>query len=362
MPPAERAAPVGGRGMTRRRRPRSCSGLVGDGIGGSLTPAMQEREGRERGPAVSYRLDRRRACSGSARTTCPSCSTGPSGSGSTGSTSPIRSSRRSCRSSTSSPRTPPTSARSTPSSSATGSGSVATPTGRGSAARSARSLPGRGRRPGRARRRRAAPGSPSATGCSTSGADARRRSHDARRRARRRVRRAPGQAVRRRPGRAGRRPRRAPCRGARGLVNATPVGMTRPPRQCRCRPSCVAPDLWVADVVYFPLETELVRLARSRGCRVMAGGGMAVQQAVGRLRALHRPPADADRMAPALRGADRLMRTGGIATRLGERPAGRQARPPSRQRASTGSRSSTTTSSRRRCRRARSPSAAPTSA
>ncbi len=40
-------------------------------------------------------------------------------------------------------------------------------------------------------------------------------------------------------------------------------------------------DLWVSDVVYFPLETELVHLARARGCRVVPGGGMAVQQAVG---------------------------------------------------------------------------------
>ena len=31
-------------------------GLVGEGIGASLTPAMQEREGRESGLDVSYRL------------------------------------------------------------------------------------------------------------------------------------------------------------------------------------------------------------------------------------------------------------------------------------------------------------------
>ena len=40
-------------------------------------------------------------------------------------------------------------------------------------------------------------------------------------------------------------------------------------------------DLWVADIVYFPLETELLRQARTRGCRTMSGGGMAVFQAVG---------------------------------------------------------------------------------
>jgi shikimate dehydrogenase len=40
-------------------------------------------------------------------------------------------------------------------------------------------------------------------------------------------------------------------------------------------------DLWVADIVYFPLDTELVRLATERGCEVVPGGGMAVFQAVG---------------------------------------------------------------------------------
>jgi quinate/shikimate dehydrogenase (NAD+) len=68
--------------------------------------------------------------------------------------------------------------------------------------------------------------------------------------------------------------------GAQGLVNATPLGMLGHPGMA-VPGSAVRPDLWVSDVVYFPLETELVRLARSRGCRVVPGGGMAVHQAVG---------------------------------------------------------------------------------
>jgi len=67
---------------------------------------------------------------------------------------------------------------------------------------------------------------------------------------------------------------------AHGLVNATPVGMLGHPG-LPVPATLVRPDLWVSDVVYFPLETELVRLARERGCRVLPGGGMAVQQAVG---------------------------------------------------------------------------------
>jgi shikimate dehydrogenase len=68
--------------------------------------------------------------------------------------------------------------------------------------------------------------------------------------------------------------------GAQGLVNATPLGMVGHPGMA-VPDSSVRSDLWVSDVVYFPLETELVRLARSRGCRVVSGGGMAVHQAVG---------------------------------------------------------------------------------
>jgi shikimate dehydrogenase len=65
---------------------------------------------------------------------------------------------------------------------------------------------------------------------------------------------------------------------AHGLVNATPVGMRGHPG-IPVPAEVVRPDLWVSDVVYFPLETELVALARERGCRVLPGGGMAVHQA-----------------------------------------------------------------------------------
>jgi len=50
----------------------------------------------------------------------------------------------------------------------------------------------------------------------------------------------------------------------------------------------IQPSLWLGDVVYFPLETELVSVARSRGCAVAHGGGMAVFQAVDAFRALFR--------------------------------------------------------------------------
>lgn len=66
---------------------------------------------------------------------------------------------------------------------------------------------------------------------------------------------------------------------ADGLVNATPVGMARFPGMVVAE-NWLHPNLWVADIVYFPLETELLRAARKLGCRTMSGAGMAVVQAV----------------------------------------------------------------------------------
>lgn len=67
---------------------------------------------------------------------------------------------------------------------------------------------------------------------------------------------------------------------ADGMVNATPLGMAKYPGMA-VPAELLRPELWVADIVYFPLETELLRQARARGCRTMSGGGMAVFQAVG---------------------------------------------------------------------------------
>jgi shikimate dehydrogenase len=82
---------------------------------------------------------------------------------------------------------------------------------------------------------------------------------------------------------------------AHGLVNATPVGMLSHPGMS-VPGGLIREDLWVSDVVYFPLETELIALARARGCRVVPGGGMAVQQAVGAFEYFTDRPADARRM------------------------------------------------------------------
>ena len=84
--------------------------------------------------------------------------------------------------------------------------------------------------------------------------------------------------------------------GADGLVNATPIGM-HGHEGLPLDPDLVEPRHWVSDVVYFPLETELVALARSRGCRVVPGGGMAVGQAIDSFELFTGRPADPARMS-----------------------------------------------------------------
>lgn len=64
-----------------------------------------------------------------------------------------------------------------------------------------------------------------------------------------------------------------------GVVNATPVGMAKYPGM----PVPVAwlrRESWVADAVYFPLETVFLRAAREVGCTTLPGTGMAIFQAI----------------------------------------------------------------------------------
>ena len=84
--------------------------------------------------------------------------------------------------------------------------------------------------------------------------------------------------------------------GADGVVNTTPLGMAKYPGMA-FPAELLRPEMWVAEIVYFPLETELLREARARGCRTMSGGGMAVFQAVGAFRLFTGVEPDADRMA-----------------------------------------------------------------
>ncbi|MFJ6028142.1 shikimate dehydrogenase [Pseudarthrobacter sp. NPDC092424] len=66
---------------------------------------------------------------------------------------------------------------------------------------------------------------------------------------------------------------------ADGLVNASPVGM-QGHAGMPLDPSVIKPRQWVADIIYRPIQTELLKAAADKGCRVLDGGHMAVGQAV----------------------------------------------------------------------------------
>lgn len=82
---------------------------------------------------------------------------------------------------------------------------------------------------------------------------------------------------------------------ADGLVHCTPTGMAAHPGT-PLEPSLLESRHWVADIVYRPIETELVREARAKGCNVLDGGRMAVGQAADSFRIFTGLEADAERM------------------------------------------------------------------
>lgn len=82
---------------------------------------------------------------------------------------------------------------------------------------------------------------------------------------------------------------------ADGLIHATPTGMVKHPG-LPLPAEMLRPALWVAEIVYFPMETELLRAARRLGCRTMNGSGMAVFQAAAAFRLFTGITPDAERM------------------------------------------------------------------
>jgi shikimate dehydrogenase len=80
-----------------------------------------------------------------------------------------------------------------------------------------------------------------------------------------------------------------------GLVHCTPTGMADHPG-LPIDPDVLHAGLWVADIVYRPLDTALLQAARSVGCPTLHGGHMAVHQAVDALRLVTGREPDAERM------------------------------------------------------------------
>ncbi|MDO5508522.1 MAG: shikimate dehydrogenase [Corynebacterium casei] len=84
-------------------------------------------------------------------------------------------------------------------------------------------------------------------------------------------------------------------RSADGVVNATPVGMEALPGTA-FDTSILKPTQWVSDVIYLPLETQLLREAKAIGCAVVDGSGMAVGQALDAFKYFTGRDADANRL------------------------------------------------------------------
>lgn len=65
---------------------------------------------------------------------------------------------------------------------------------------------------------------------------------------------------------------------ADGVVNTTPVGMAHHPGS-PIPEAELRKDMWVADIVYRPFDTALLRAARAVGASTLHGGGMNAYQA-----------------------------------------------------------------------------------
>ncbi len=82
---------------------------------------------------------------------------------------------------------------------------------------------------------------------------------------------------------------------ADGVVNATPMGMSTHPGTA-FDVSCLTSRHWVGDVVYMPIETELLLTAQELGCRTLDGTRMAIHQAVDAFRLFTGLEPSVDRM------------------------------------------------------------------
>jgi shikimate dehydrogenase len=82
---------------------------------------------------------------------------------------------------------------------------------------------------------------------------------------------------------------------AAGVANATPIGMSGFPGN-PVPVEALRAGQWVADVIYSPMETELIKAAAAKGARVLTGGGMCVHQGVEAFRLFTGIAPDAARM------------------------------------------------------------------
>jgi shikimate dehydrogenase len=88
--------------------------------------------------------------------------------------------------------------------------------------------------------------------------------------------------------------------GASGLIHATNTGMATTPGM-PLPPGLLRPSMWVSEIVYVPLETELLEAARRAGCATSDGGHMNVGQAIRGFKLFTGRDADAARMDACFR-------------------------------------------------------------
>ena len=97
---------------------------------------------------------------------------------------------------------------------------------------------------------------------------------------------------------------------AAGVANATPLGMAGFPGN-PVPVAALRPEHWVADVIYTPMETELIKAAAATGARTLTGGGMCVHQGVDAFRLFTGLDPDPARMhrvfAAALAARDKVL-------------------------------------------------------
>jgi len=72
---------------------------------------------------------------------------------------------------------------------------------------------------------------------------------------------------------------KAAMKSASGLIHCTPTGMAGHPGM-PLDEALLRRPMWVSDIVYVPLETELLKAARRAGCAIADGGHMNVGQAI----------------------------------------------------------------------------------
>lgn len=106
--------------------------------------------------------------------------------------------------------------------------------------------------------------------------------------------------------------------GSAGLVNASPMGMAAHPGS-PVPAELLRRDLWLADIVYRPLDTALLRAAREAGSSVLSGAGMAVHQAADAFELITGRSADRGAM---LRDFDELVEAEAEAARSPQDPWG----------------------------------------